>query len=142
MIAAQRHRGPDGEGSWVGRTGRFSILLGHLRLAIIDLSDAGRQPMFLPDGSHGVVYNGEVYNYKELRAELKGLGIRFRTECDTEVVLWALATWGEGAVTRFNGMWALAWIDTVRARLVLSRDRFGIKPLYLYKNQNALFFAS
>jgi asparagine synthase (glutamine-hydrolysing) len=142
MIDAQRHRGPDGENSWVGRGGRFSILLGHLRLAIIDLSDAGRQPMFLPDGSHGVVYNGEVYNYKELRAELEGLGIRFRTECDTEVVLWALATWGERAVTRFNGMWALAWIDTVHARLVLSRDRFGIKPLYLYKNRNALFFAS
>jgi asparagine synthase (glutamine-hydrolysing) len=142
MVAAQRHRGPDGEGQWLGRVGEFNVLLGHLRLAILDLTDAGRQPMYLPDGSHGIVYNGEVYNYRELRTELEALGVCFMTNCDTEIVLWALATWGEDAISKFNGMWAFAWIDTRRAQLVLSRDRFGVKPLYVYKNRDALFFAS
>ncbi len=138
----QRHRGPDGEGSWTGKVGGFQVGFTHNRLAILDLSEAGRQPMFLPDGSHALIYNGLVYNYKELRTELEAHGVRLRTQCDTEVVLWALATWGESAVAKFNGMWSLAWLDLRAGRLMLSRDRFGIKPLYIYRSRNALYFAS
>jgi asparagine synthase (glutamine-hydrolysing) len=142
MLNAQRHRGPDGEGSWSGWVGNFEVVLGHLRLAIIDLTEAGHQPMFLPDGSQGLIFNGEIYNYKELRSELRELGVVFRTKSDTEVALWALATWGEEAFQRFNGMWAIAWIDLGKRTLLLSRDRFGIKPLYLYRRDGTLFFAS
>src|SRR5713226_1069670 len=98
MLNIQRHRGPDGDGSWFGQVGNVQLALGHLRLAIIDLTDAGRQPMFLPDASCGLIFNGEIYNYKELRAELAALGIEFRTQSDTEVALSALTTWGEGAL--------------------------------------------
>jgi len=116
--------------------------MGHLRLAIIDLTEGGHQPMFLPDGSQGLIFNGEVYNYKELRSELEQLGVAFRTQSDTEVILWALATWGEEAFKKFNGMWAIAWIDLRQRTLLLSRDRFGIKPLYFGWHDGALFFAS
>ena len=94
MLDAQRHRGPDGEGWWSARLGDVEVALGHLRLAIIDLTAAGHQPMFLPDCSQGLIFNGEIYNYKELRCELEELGVYFRTQSDTEVALWALATWG------------------------------------------------
>jgi asparagine synthase (glutamine-hydrolysing) len=142
MLNAQRHRGPDGEGSWSARVGNFKVALGHLRLAIIDLTEGGHQPMFLPDGSQGLIFNGEVYNYKELRSELEELGVAFHTQSDTEVLLWALATWGEDAFKKFNGMWAIAWVDLRKRTLLLSRDRFGIKPLYLYRRDGTLFFAS
>jgi asparagine synthase (glutamine-hydrolysing) len=142
MLSVQRHRGPDGEGSWFGSVGNYEVALGHLRLAIIDLTEGGRQPMFLPDGSQGLIFNGEVYNYKELRSELERLGVAFRTQSDTEVVLWALATWGEEAFKRFNGMWAIVWIDLRKRVLLLSRDRFGIKPLYFYWRDGTLLFAS
>ena len=142
MIDIQRHRGPDGEGSWQGRIGYHSVGLSHVRLAIIDLTEAGQQPMFSPDRKHAIVYNGEIYNYLELRAELEGMGVRFRTSSDTEVVLWALMTWGEQAPARFNGMWALAWTDLSSEKLMLSRDRFGVKPLYLHRGRDGLFFAS
>jgi asparagine synthase (glutamine-hydrolysing) len=142
MMRIQRHRGPDGEGSWSGRVAGFQVGLTHNRLAILDLSDAGHQPMFLPDGSQALIYNGEIYNYKELRSELEVAGVRFRSQCDTEVVLWALATWGESAVAKFNGMWAFAWLDLRAGRLMLSRDRFGVKPLYIYRDKNSLFFSS
>src|SRR5437763_1252109 len=85
MLKAQEHRGPDGEGAWSGVVGDYSVALGHLRLAIIDLTDAGRQPMFLPDGSHGLIFNGEIYNYKEIRGELEAQGVCFRSDSDTEV---------------------------------------------------------
>src|SRR5579863_542204 len=143
MSAAIRHRGPDAEGDWSGVVGARTVALGFRRLAILDLSDAGRQPMFLPDRSHGIVFNGEIYNYVELRDELTALGASFRTQSDTEVILWALSVWGEQAFERFNGMWALAWLDQRAARLVLSRDRFGEKPLYYYRDDDdQLFFAS
>jgi asparagine synthase (glutamine-hydrolysing) len=98
--------------------------------------------MFLPDGSQGLIFNGEIYNYKELRSELEERGVVFRTLSDTEVALWALATWGEEAFKKFNGMWAIAWINLRKRILLLSRDRFGIKPLYLYWRNGTLFFAS
>src|ERR1700730_16641473 len=142
MLNAQRHRGPDGEGSWSARVGNFKVALGHLRLAIIDLTEGGHQPMFLPDGSQGLIFNGEIYNYKELRSELESLGVAFRSQSDTEVVLWALSTWGEEAFKKFNGMWAIAWIDLHKRTLLLSRDRFGVKPLYLCRCDGTLFFAS
>ena len=98
------------------------MALGSVRLAILDLTDAGFQPMVSPSGRQVLVYNGELYNYRELRTELQSLGASFRTQCDTEVVLQALAMGGEGAFQRLNGMWALAWLDQDAAVLALSRD--------------------
>src|SRR5215471_3337267 len=142
MLDVQRHRGPDGEGKWLGQVGNYSVALGHLRLAIIDLSAAGAQPMTSPDGKHRIIFNGEIYNYIELRRELEGVGVEFRSQSDTEVVLWALIKWGNDAFSRFNGMWAIAWLDLASRKLVLSRDRFGIKPLYWSNRNGTLFFAS
>jgi asparagine synthase (glutamine-hydrolysing) len=98
--------------------------------------------MFSADRRHVLIYNGEIYNYLELRSELASQGIEFYTQCDTEVVLQALITWGDQAMSKFNGMWALAWLDLETGHLVLSRDRFGIKPLYFYKSDSRFFFAS
>jgi len=142
MIRVQSHRGPDGTGSWTSRVDHLRVALGSVRLAILDLTAAGSQPMFSPSQRQVLVYNGEVYNYRELREELQGRGVVFRTRCDTEVVLQALATWGEGALERFNGMWSLAWLDRDAGRLVLSRDPLGIKPLYWHTADGCLFFAS
>ena len=134
------HRGPDGAGSWFN-TDR-SVALGHRRLAIIDPGEGGRQPMVSADGRHVMVYNGEVYNFLELRRELEAAGRRFDTESDTEVILAAWQEWGEAMLPRFNGMWALAIFDTASGELFLARDRFGIKPL-LYSATPAHFvFAS
>jgi asparagine synthase (glutamine-hydrolysing) len=138
MNVAQRHRGPDGEGVWSGD----GVALGHRRLTIIDLSEQAGQPMISPDGRFVITYNGEVYNYRELRAELEAGGRRFRTASDTEVVLAAYETWGADAVSRFNGMWALAIWDTVERTLFCSRDRFGIKPLYYAVEGRTLVFSS
>jgi asparagine synthase (glutamine-hydrolysing) len=126
MTRAVAHRGPDGEGvEVVGAVG-----FGHRRLAIIDLSEAGRQPMSTEDGRLRIVFNGEIYNYVELRDELAGLGERFRTATDTEVILAAYRRWGARCVDRFNGMWAFAIHDTVARTVFCSRDRFGVKPFY------------
>src|SRR5438045_303780 len=94
MLSTQSHRGPDGRGTWFGGIGDSYIALGHTRLAILDLSPAGHQPMLSPCGRHILVYNGEVYNYRELREELASCGVEFRSQCDTEVVLQSLITWG------------------------------------------------
>ncbi len=142
MTNAQRHRGPDGEGVWFGRVGDFTLGLGHVRLAILDLSAAGQQPMAMPDGSGVLVFNGEIYNYLELRAELEAEGVVFRTGTDTEVLMWALRRWGDAALPRLNGMWAFAWLDFTARRLTLSRDRFGIKPLYYFRDGRNLCFGS
>jgi asparagine synthase (glutamine-hydrolysing) len=120
------HRGPDGEGSYV----HGGVALGHRRLSIIDLSEDGAQPMFNEDRSLVLVFNGEIYNYIELREELVALGYQFHSRTDSEVILHGYAAWGDECVKRFNGMWAFAIWDERCQRLLLSRDRFGVKPLY------------
>lgn len=136
MTDAIAHRGPDGEGFY---TDSF-VGLGHRRLAIIDLSPAGHQPMMTADLHYILTYNGEVYNFQELRLELEALGYRFHSKTDSEVVLNAYAAWGEKALDRFNGMFAFAIWDRTKQELFLARDRYGIKPLYYtLQKQNFLF---
>ncbi len=118
------------------------ICLGHRRLSIIDLSSHARQPMAGPDNDLFLVFNGEIFNYLELREQLVSRGYRFRTHSDTEVILHAYREWGENCVTRFNGMWALAIWDQRRRRMFCSRDRFGIKPFYYRLDDSAFIFAS
>ena len=140
MTDALAHRGPDAEGLWedVGR----GLWLGHRRLAIVDLS-GGAQPMWTPDGALGVVFNGEIYNHRDLRTELKGLGHVFETDhSDTEVLLHAYRQWGDTFVERLSGMWAFVLYDRTRQRLFGSRDRFGKKPLYYFHEGDTFGFAS
>jgi asparagine synthase (glutamine-hydrolysing) len=159
MARRAAHRGPDGEGYWLwdgaAATGAFvdepaalggrapaRVALGHTRLAIIDLTRAGQQPMRCEDGTCWIALNGEIYNYLELREELTRLGHRFRTRTDTEVALAAWREWGAGCFPRFNGMWGLAIVDLRARTLTLARDRLGVKPLYLWRGGGALFFCS
>jgi asparagine synthase (glutamine-hydrolysing) len=134
------HRGPDATGTWSHEDDRVAMHLGHLRLSIIDLSTAANQPV-TKDGLT-IVYNGELYNYKELRADLKARGVRFVTESDTEVVLEAWRAWGPEALRRFRGMFAFALADEAAGDLVLARDPLGIKPLYYLPRGEGLLFAS
>lgn len=120
------HRGPDGWGLWQGE----GITLGHRRLSILDLSENGKQPMSYADGRYWITFNGEIYNFLEIRAELVTKGHHFRSESDTEVILAAYAQWGADCLLRFNGMWSFAIWDTVERTLFLARDRFGKKPLF------------
>lgn len=139
----QKHRGPDANGTNICKVSHWNIGLAHQRLSIIDLSELGNQPMLSSDGGDIIIYNGEIYNYKELRAELEKLGCHFAGNSDTEVVLSALRHWGPGeALKKFNGMWAFAWLNLRNNRLMLSRDRLGIKPLYFYRTDDRLYFAS
>jgi asparagine synthase (glutamine-hydrolysing) len=138
MTDAIAHRGPDGEGQWIEE----NVGLGHRRLAIIDLSPAGHQPMISADHRFILCYNGEVYNYRELRADLEAEGVWFRSQTDSEVVLYALARWGTNALLRFNGMFALALWDRKERELLLARDRYGVKPLYYARQGNAFAFGS
>lgn len=138
MTDAIAHRGPDGEGHWV----EDNVGLGHRRLAIIDLSPAGHQPMISMDRRYVFSYNGEIYNYRELRRELETLGCSFRSQTDSEVVLQALTYWGWSALRRFNGMFALALWDRQEKLLLLARDRYGIKPLYVSRQGSIFSFGS
>ena len=138
MTDAIAHRGPDGEGFYIDSF----IGLGHRRLAIIDLSPAGHQPMVSKDGQYILSYNGEIYNFQELRVELEALGYHFRSRTDSEVVLYAYAEWGEHCVDRFNGMFAFAIWDSSQRTLFAARDRLGIKPFYYFFQQNTFAFAS
>lgn len=132
-------RGPDDQGYW---TDRVTCWLGFRRLSILDLAPTGHQPMLTSDNRYSLVFNGEVYNYRELRRELESRGIRFRSTGDSEVVLCALAQWGIEAFNRFNGMFALAFYDRVEKRLLLGRDHAGIKPLYYLLSHDGLVFGS
>ena len=136
-----RYRGPDASGYW--SSGLGEVAFGHRRLAIIDLSEGGRQPWVLDGGSHAIVYNGELYNYLELREQLEGEGNRFTSASDTEVLLRACATWGiKKALSAANGMFAFAYWDDAQKMLWLARDRFGEKPLYWTIVDGSVAFAS
>lgn len=138
MTDAIAHRGPDGEGHWI----EGNVGLGHRRLAIIDLSPAGHQPIASVSQRYVVVCNGEVYNYRELRMELEALGYQFRSRTDSEIVLNAMIAWGVKALERFNGMFGLALWDRQEQTLILARDRYGIKPLYYSMQGQTLAFGS
>lgn len=138
MTEAVRHRGPDGYGYYTSG----NLALGHRRLAIIDLSEAANQPMHWQGGGLTIIFNGEIYNYVELRDELQRLGHRFATHSDTEVILAAYAQWGPECVGRFNGMWAFAIYDRQRNQLFCSRDRFGVKPFHYVNNERVFAFGS
>jgi asparagine synthase (glutamine-hydrolysing) len=139
LMKLMRRRGPDDSGLWADEP---NCVFGFQRLSIIDLSQTGHQPMTTPDGRYAIIYNGEVYNFPELRQELQQKGIRFRSSGDTEVVLQALALWGKDALRRFNGMFALGFYDALERRLLLARDHAGIKPLYYLMTSKGLVFAS
>lgn len=139
MVRALEHRGPDGEGIDVWP----DVILGHRRLAIFDLSDAGRQPMISPDGSVAVVFNGAIYNFKTLRRELEGVGFKFKSNTDTEVLLHGYKHWGiDGLIERLRGMFAFALWDATSRSVFLARDRLGVKPLIYAERDGRLAFAS
>ena len=152
MMLKIKHRGPDDEGSFFSS----SIALGFVRLSILDLTIQGHQPMFssviklqnpkiensVSDGRYVIIYNGEVYNYIELRVELESKGYRFKSNTDTEVFLNSFIQWGEKCLKKFNGMWAFAIYDRERKELFCSRDRYGIKPFYYYIDEEQFIFAS
>ena len=138
MMQVIKHRGPDDEGMFIdGHVG-----LGHVRLSILDLSSAGKQPMTDPTGRYTIIQNGESYNYIELREELKALGYKFSTQTDTEVLLNGYIEWGESVLDKLNGMFALAIYDKEKQTLFIARDRFGVKPLYYHIGEGQLIFAS
>ena len=135
-----RHRGPDDEGAWCSPDGR--IAFGHRRLSIIDLSAAGRQPMADASGQLRIVFNGEIYNYRQLRSELQDLGHAFTTATDTEVILAAYREWGVECPARLNGMFAFGLWDAAKGRLFIARDRAGEKPLFYRTGEGSFAFAS
>jgi len=137
MADAIRHRGPDEEGLFVDSHAAF----GHRRLSIIDVS-GGQQPMSTPDEQVHILFNGEIYNFLEVRAELEGMGHQFRTRSDTEVILFAYLQWGERCLEKLNGMFAFAIWDARTRELLLARDRVGKKPLYVYRDERCVAFAS
>lgn len=141
-IAALWHRGPDDRGTFREALGGRVVGLAHTRLAIIDLSPGGHQPMATEDGRYTLIYNGEIYNHASLRGELSSLGERFHGSSDTEVLLKAYARWGKGCLERLRGMFAFAVWDRDEQRLFLARDRLGIKPLYYVERGRGLAFAS
>ena len=138
MTASMWHRGPDGEGIYIAGP----VGLGFRRLSILDLSHAADQPMASEDGQLILVFNGEIFNYVELRRELENLGHQFKSTGDTEVLLHSYREWGRECLEKFNGMWAFVIYDLRRGLLFGSRDRFGVKPLYFYRGKNCVLFAS
>ena len=142
MTDALTHRGPDGAGYEFSQNDIYQLGLGHRRLSILDLSENGRQPMYSPDEQYAIVYNGEVYNFHEIRAWLLTKGYNFTSNSDTEVILYALIEEGVKAIDRFIGMFAITFVNTVKQEVVLIRDRVGVKPLYYTWNNKTLLFAS
>ena len=143
MRDTMTHRGPNDAGIWQAGATTY-VGLAHRRLSIFDLSELGHQPMHSEDQRYSIVFNGEVYNFKELRAELQQYGYNFKSDCDTEVILYSYAKWGKECFARFNGMFAIAIWDATSGELIIARDRMGVKPFYYYYNpQNGDFvFAS
>lgn len=140
QCGSMRHRGPDASGEW--RSADRRVALGHRRLSIIDLSDAGSQPMSDASGHLQITFNGEIYNYREIRKKLEDLGRRFRSASDTEVLLQAYSEWGTDCLQRINGMFAFAIYDSRERRLFLARDRAGEKPLFYHRANGRVTFAS
>jgi asparagine synthase (glutamine-hydrolysing) len=143
MLQVMAHRGPDGSAAWSDRIseGR-SLTLGHRRLAILDLSEAGDQPMVDPTGRFVLIHNGEIYNFLEVRAELQSLGVSFRSESDTEVIIESYRRWGSGCLSKFNGMFAFVLYDRGEGVLFCARDRYGEKPLLFALMKDGFAFAS
>ena len=135
MAEKIRHRGPDGEGYFADE----NVALAHKRLSIMDI-EGGAQPMYSNDGRYVVVFNGEIYNFKELKEELSGYS--FSNNCDTEVLLAGYEKWGEDITEHLRGMFAFALYDTLKGSLFIARDHFGIKPLYIYEKDDVIMFAS
>jgi asparagine synthase (glutamine-hydrolysing) len=138
MMHIMKHRGPDNEGVFLEN----NIALGFVRLSIIDLSEEGNQPMISKDNRHVIVFNGEIYNYIELKEELQKKGYSFHTKTDTEVLLNSYLEWGPDCLHRFNGMWAFVIYDRLRKSIFAARDRFGVKPFYYYYNNKTFIFSS
>jgi asparagine synthase (glutamine-hydrolysing) len=138
MVRSLHHRGPDGEGQWTNDIAAF----GHNRLAIIDLTDAASQPMRTSDDRYLIVFNGEIYNYRELRGELQQVGEKFKSASDTEVLLLGYRKWGRQVLDKLRGMFAFAVWDNFRKQLFLARDRIGIKPLFYAPLEKGMVFAS
>ncbi len=142
MVTSIHHRGPNDNGFNFFQVSNKNIFLGHTRLSILDTTDHAHQPMVSEDGNFILIYNGEVYNYIEIKEELKALGYTFESTGDTEVVLKAYIEWGNDCFSKFNGMWALAVYDKLNNKIILSRDRVGKKPLYFYKDNEKFIFSS
>ena len=147
MTDALAHRGPDGAGladcSALDSGSRGPVaVLGHRRLAIIDLTERAAQPMASQRQPVWITFNGEIYNFKSIRSQLEGLGRRFHSDSDTEVILQGYEQWGDGVVERLRGMFAFAIWDAANQRLFVARDRLGVKPLYLYRAHDGVLFAS
>src|SRR5262249_43958632 len=138
-VSLMARRGPDDEGIW---SDGHTCTLGFRRLAVLDLSPAGRQPMASHDCRYVLVFNGELYNFRQLRHDLQREGIVFHSTGDVEVVLYALARWGIEALASFNGMFALGFYDASERRMLLARDHAGIKPLYYLQSERGIVFAS
>ena len=140
MSGTLSHRGPDGKGFFLSDTSAYSVGLAHQRLAIIDLSPGGHQPMNV---NHlWITFNGEIYNFKEIKKELQANGHSFKNDSDTEVILFAYKEWGIKCVEKFIGMFAFVIYDTKENELICARDRAGVKPFYYYRNNNLFLFAS
>ena len=140
MCDVMAHRGPDGEGAWSNQSNSIRLL--HRRLSIIDLSDAASQPMISDDASTVIAFNGEIYNYIEIRNELIGLDVSFKTNSDTEVLLKSYLQWGVKCLSYLNGMFAFAIWDDTKQELFCARDRFGEKPFHYYNTEDCFVFAS
>ena len=138
LTDAVKHRGPDGRGVW----SENNVAFGHRRLSILDLTSRGKQPMSYGKGRYWITLNGEIYNFVEIKATLVSKGYKFISESDTEVILAAYQEWGDKMLDLFNGMWAFAIYDTKKKELFLSRDRFGVKPLYYYRDKDRIIFSS
>ena len=141
-LAKLGHRGPDGTNTWSKKFNEGEIGLGHTRLSIIDLSPRGDQPMVTNGGSHVLTYNGEIYNFVEIRSKLSTLGVTFESQSDTEVLLLAWKIWGRNALDMLNGMFAFAVFDVANQTMTLARDRYGMKPLFYAQVGHSLVFAS